>query len=99
MNSEKVSLQFRDLRPKAITIALLGLRRNRFLYDPDAPLLFQVWALPENFLLEVIREAILRHNPKDYPTRGVVRRPPRWLTTWALRRGPLLAVACSASLG
>lgn len=64
-DSQKASLQFWHFGPKAITVVLLGLRPNWFLYDPDAPLPFQVWPLPENLILEVVREAIRRHKTKD----------------------------------
>jgi len=45
-------------------IVLLWLGTYWVLKNPDAPLLLQVWTLPEHFLLEVLGESILYHPPR-----------------------------------
>jgi hypothetical protein len=82
--------------PKAITIVLLGLRPNWFLYDPDAPLPFQVWSLPENLALEAAREAIRCRNPKDTAAAASRAWPPRWLTT-GISRAPVVGASAACA--
>jgi hypothetical protein len=47
--------------PESISVVLLGFRANRLLNNSNAPFLLEIWALPENLILEVFGEPIGRH--------------------------------------
>jgi hypothetical protein len=47
--------------PESISVLLLRFRTNRTLNNSNAPFLLEIWALPENLILEVFGEPIGRH--------------------------------------
>jgi hypothetical protein len=47
--------------PESISVVLLRFRTNRLLNYSNAPFLLEIWALPENLILEVFCEPIGRH--------------------------------------
>lgn len=63
-DAEKPAAKFRNLDPEPPAVVLLTLHSNRALQRPDAPLLPEIRAFPERFILEVRSEAILGHELK-----------------------------------
>jgi len=53
--------QFRNRRPKAVSVVLLALRPNRVLKHANTPRLLEVGALPLHFLLKIVGELVLTH--------------------------------------
>ena len=59
--AEYPAFKFWDGDPEPVPVALLPLDSERSLDRPNAPLLPEIRPLPEDFLLEVGCEPILRH--------------------------------------
>jgi hypothetical protein len=54
-------LQLCNLSPEPIAVFLLRFASDGILQNPDAPLLLEIGALPQDLILEVGREPIRRH--------------------------------------
>ena len=77
-NSQITSFQFLDLAPEAKAIVLLRLNPDRIGENTLAPVSFQVWPFPENFILKVFGISVLAHtDPNILQLRVLVCRPRR----------------------
>ena len=62
---EKAPFQFRDGYPESITIRRLSLHSHGMLDRPNAPFPPDEWSLPHDFLIEVWRESVGRHDAEN----------------------------------
>ncbi len=60
-HSQDAITKFGDRSPEAKTIFLLWFTPKRIFQDLNAPLFFQVWAFPQDLILEVVREFVRFH--------------------------------------
>ena len=60
-NSEHTALKLWNDAPESKAVMFLRLNLERIFYHADAPLLFQVWPLSQNFLLKIFGVLIFSH--------------------------------------
>ena len=66
-NSQNSAFKLLYSAPEPIPVPLLRFDSKRFFQDPNAPILFQIRTLAQNFMLEIFRKSILWHVRKDTP--------------------------------
>jgi hypothetical protein len=62
---ENVILKIFDTTPEPYTIVRLNLHAYQMLYDPNAPLLLQIWSLTQDFILKIAGEVVAHLSRKE----------------------------------